>query len=696
MKKFFTLALLASAAYPAFAQAPINAPSWTVDEIIVTGKRSTYVAPESTVGTRSRTPIIQIPQSIQVLTRSLIEEQDRRSLTDALVNVSGVVANKPEEGLLAGPLVRGFPAEIYQDGLPMYGFTQAANDPTSLVGVARIDVVKGPTSTLYGGGVGSPLGGLINVETERPTQEVSGFAALRVGSYATYNPYGELNVPLSEGVSARIAAEYQHNESWIDQLKGERLSVQPALSFQLGPQTDLLIHGQYSRRSQLEYSGIPAAQALAGEIDRNAFAGAPNGQPDTEIKSRMVTSLLRHSFSDDLRLNVSARYYDSDIPQYGSFIYPDLYPADPATPTVYSILPLTMLNKVEETTFDANLSADQELLGGRHSLLWGVNFDHTDFFSGMGFDGIPVGSIDLADPVYNLAFGPKTPLSLTQTDRYQTMATYIQDQATYGRLHLTGSLRYTRLKFREKEQATDETYHRFSPRIGATVDIVPGIALYAGYATAFRGAFGLISLEAPKPETSRNLEAGLKFALSELGLSGTVALFNQRRDNVATPDAANPLFSTQTGRQRAKGIEADMVWEPAPALSLMANYAYTDAAVVRDNVIPVGDTLPRVPRHHGRLAARYRVLDGMAQGLSFGAGITAFSARELTLPNSVSLPGYAVVDAQASYDFDRYTVAVSGVNLGGRKAFDTYQYFAFPVAMPNQPRSVYLTLKARL
>ncbi len=693
MKKLIALGLMASAAHPVFAQA---APSWTVDEIIVTGERLTYGAPESSAATRSRTPIIQTPQSIQVLTRSLIEEQDRRSLTDALVNVSGVVPNKPEEGITVSPLVRGFPAEIYQDGLPMYGFTQAANDPTSLVGVARIDVLKGPSSTLYGGGVGSPLGGLINVETERPKQELSGFLALRAGSYATINPYGELNVPLTDGISARIAAEYQRNESWIDQVEGERLSVQPALSFQLGPQTDLLVHGQYSRRSQLEYSGIPAAQALAGAIDRNAFAGAPVGQPDTEIKSRMVTSLLRHGFNDDLRLTVSARYYDSDIPQYGSFIFPDFYPADPATPTVYAILPLTMLSKVEESTLDANLSADKEMLGGRHALLWGVNIDHTDFFSGMGFDGIPIGSINLADPAYNLAFGPKTPLSLVQNDRYQTLATYIQDQASYGRLHLTGSLRYTRLKFRENELGTDESFHRVSPRIGATVDLVPGVAVYAGYATAFRGAFGLVSLETPKPETSRNVEGGVKFALTELGLSGTVALFNQRRDNVATPDAANPLFSTQTGRQRAKGFETDLVWEPLPALSLIANYAYTDAEVVRDTVIPVGDRLARVPRHSGRVAARYRVLDGAAKGLSFGAGVTAFTAREVTLPNSVSVPGYAVVDAQASYDVGRYSVGISAVNLGNRKSFDTYQYFSFPVAMPTQPRSAYLTLKARL
>lgn len=110
-------------------------------------------------------------------------------------------------------------------------------------------------------------------------------------------------------------------------------------------------------------------------------------------------------------------------------------------------------------------------------------------------------------------------------------------------------------------------------------------------------------------------------------------------------------------------------------------------------MIPVGDRLARVPRHNGRLAARYRVLNGAAKGLSFGAGISAFSGREVTLPNSVTVPGYAMVDAQAAYEFDRYTLSVSAVNLAGRKVFDTYQYFAFPVVMPVQPRSAYVNLK---
>jgi iron complex outermembrane receptor protein len=468
------------------------------------------------------------------------------------------------------------------------------------------------------------------------------------------------------------------------------------MSFQIGPKTDLFVQGRFNHRDQLEYSGIPAALAMAGQVDRNAFAGAPVGQPHTRLDSRMATMELNHTFTDSLRWNTSARYYFSQANEHGSFILPGFNPDPP--PPVYNIYTLDMpSNPVREGTFDTNLMTNLRGLGGKHELLAGVSYDHTNFFSEMGFSGALVGTEDLAHPTYNLSFGPQTPASLFQTDRYQTTAVYGQDQATYGRLSLTGSVRYTKLDFREREQATDKTYNHASGRIGGTFRVANGVALYAAYATAFRGAFGLVIQHAPKPETSQNVEGGLKLALSQAHLAGTIAIFNQTRDNVATPDPNNFLYSVQTGQQRARGAEADLTWEPVRSFSLLANYAYTQATVTKDNSIPVGDFLQRVPRNSGRIAARYRVQHGAAEGLSFGAGVTGFSSRQDTLPNTVSTPGYAAIDAQAAYDFGRrYTIEGSAVNLADRHTYDPYEYFGFPVVMPNQPISAYVTLKIHL
>jgi iron complex outermembrane receptor protein len=695
------LLLAACAAAPTFAQTPPHtqtrpdaAASW-ISEVVVTGERAGYAAPATSWATRTDTPLTEIPQSVQIITSSLLEEQGVRHLSDALVNVSGVTPTQSQEVLFTPPLLRGFPGEVYVDGLPIFGGNQQAFDPAGMVGIERIEVLKGPSATLYGGGLGSPLGGLINIVSQRPSETFGGVAGVRAGSFSTWNPYGDINLPLAPGVAARIAAEYQSNASWIDQVEGERWTIKPSLSFQMGPHTELLVQGQINRNSQLEYSGLPATQALAGELDRNAFPGAPLDQPRTNIDNTLGTATLRHDFSEDLKLTVSGRYYDSKVREAGTFVFPAFYAPDPATPTVYPILPMNMLTTTKEGAFDANLLATADVFGGHHQFLAGASYDQTRFVSGMAFTGVPVGAIDLANPTYDLSFGPLETPNLIQTDRYETAAVYLQDQATYGRLRITGALRWTRLNFREAEQGTDKTYNHLSPRIGATWDFAPGVALYAGYSTAFRAPFGFIGLQTPEPETSSNSEGGVKLALKSLGLSGTIAIFEQTRDNVPTPDPSNPLFSIQTGSQRARGLETDLIWEPTPAFSLLANYAYTDTEVTEDNAIPIGDVLPRVPKNSGRIAARYRVLNGAAEGLSFGVGVTAFSARQDTLPNFVWVPGYTAVDAQAAYDFDRFTVEISAVNLGGSDAYDTYQYFGFPVVMPTQPRSAYVTVKAR-
>ncbi len=668
--------------------------SWAGD-IVVTAKSNGYVLHEGSSATRTDTPLINVPQSVQVLNSSLIRDQDRRTLADALVNVSGVTPTKPEESAIAQPLVRGFPAEIFLDGLPAFGINALA-DPTSLTAVERIEVVKGPTGTVYGGGAGAPLGGLINVVSVRPQSKFGGYVAFRAGSFSTLNPYADLNVPLADAIAARITGEYQRNESWIDRVEGYRWSIQPSISFQLGPRTELLLRGKYDRRSQLEYTGLPIAAALAGQLDHDAFPGAPTGQPRSVIVNKLATAEFRHEFSEELKLTVTGRYYKNRYDEYGSFAWPDLAPPDPATPTVYPIFPIYQPAKVKEATVDANLLANVDALGGHHELLIGVNYDHTNYDSAFYFDFTPVGVIDLAHPNYTLAFGPTPPALSTQTDIYETVAGYVQDQATYGPLHLSGSLRYTRFNFRRKEVATDATYNRVTPRVGATFDVAPGAALFAGYATGFRGAIQFTAApgQAVRPETSSNVEGGLKLALADAHLWGTIAAFQEKRRNVATQDPNNPFVSIQTGEQRTRGIEADLTWEPIPALSILANYAYTEAKVTKDMVIPVGDTLARVPKHSGRIAAHYRVLNGRAKGLSFGAGVTGFTSRQDFLPNTVSVPGYVVVDAQASYDFGRFTVTVSGVNLGGRHAFDTYEYLS-PVVIPIQPRSAYIMLKAR-
>ena len=137
----------------------------------------------------------------------------------------------------------------------------------------------------------------------------------------------------------------------------------------------------------------------------------------------------------------------------------------------------------------------------------------------------------------------------------------------------------------------------------------------------------------------------------------------------------------------------DLIYEPSPALSVLFTYGFTNATVTDDTTIPVGSRLRAVPRHSGRLAGRYRFLNGTLQGLEIGAGVTAVSRRELTLPNTMSVDGQTLVDAQLAYDFGPVTLGISVSILLNDKGYQPYQYFGGAYVYPTQPRSAVVTAR---
>jgi iron complex outermembrane receptor protein len=240
---------------------------------------------------------------------------------------------------------------------------------------------------------------------------------------------------------------------------------------------------------------------------------------------------------------------------------------------------------------------------------------------------------------------------------------------------------------------TDKTHHRVTPRIGATYVVADGVSAFAGYSEGFQGVVAAFGITDPKPETSQSYEAGLKLFGPVQGLTGTVSVYQITRQNVRTADPVIPFASIQSGEQRARGFEADIIWEPSSALSILANYTYADAEVTKDNTLPVGNRPARVPENAGRVAVRYRFQDAALSGLEIGGGMTAVSERELTLPNVTSVDGSVLFDAQASYDLGAVTLGLSVVNLADEDSFDPYQYLAASIVTPTQPRSAFVTLK---
>jgi iron complex outermembrane receptor protein len=254
LKRFLLAGVCATIPSLACAQtAPsseVQIPSWT-PEIVVTAERPANYAVSAASVTRTPVPLLNVPQSVQVLTRTLLDEQQLFTLAEAVRNISGVVPALPSEAVLANPIVRGFESEVFIDGLIAYGDT-AVVDPSSLAGTERIEVAKGPTSLLFGGGTGAPVGGLINVVTKVPSGEARYAANLRAGSFGTIAPSIDIDQPLGDGFGVRIASEYQNSNDYIDVVGIDRLTINPSLKAALGPHTDLVVRFGYSKVKQLE------------------------------------------------------------------------------------------------------------------------------------------------------------------------------------------------------------------------------------------------------------------------------------------------------------------------------------------------------------------------------------------------------------------------------------------------------------
>ncbi|MEM9422751.1 MAG: TonB-dependent receptor, partial [Pseudomonadota bacterium] len=416
----------------------------------------------------------------------------------------------------------------------------------------------------------------------------------------------------------------------------------------------------------------------------------------TVIENISMHGTLTHQFNENLIGALQVRHFKSRFDEFSTSPFLSLSPiTDGTSLQVRGHLPA----RINELTIDGSVTSTFSTGSFDHTLIAGVTYDDTNYRAASGFDLINVlGPYDYVSQRTPLSFGDVPALdSFLQSD-YKTAAAYAQDHIRFTdqiSVLLGGRFSQYELKEIEGGQGTDETFTHFDPRIGLTFQIIDGFSVFSGWSNGSRLSLFFVGDNGAPPdlETSQSLEVGVKFGLSELGLSGTLAGFQNTRKNVPTPDPTTFTSSLQTGEQEAIGAEIDLVWEPSQQLSVLVSAAYADSEVTEDNAIPIGDELPRVPEYSGRIAGRYR-FDGPLEGFGVGAGATFASGAETTLPNSFRSDAYAIIDAQASYAFDRFKVGVAVQNLTDASYFSPYQYLAQPVLRPGTPRTAYVTLTA--
>ncbi|RJE78575.1 TonB-dependent siderophore receptor [Paracoccus sp. JM45] len=685
----------------AFAQEATDLNIIVLDPIIIKSVQNGavingYRADTVSSATRTATPLQQTPQSVQVLSPELLQDQAVISMSEALGNVSGAQGTIPlQTPAFESTLLRGFPAEFYRDGMTSYINTGDAN---AMAGVERIEVLKGPNAILYGGGVGTPLGGVVNIVTKKPGQESLTELSLTFGTSGYVEPSFDINRQLSDTVLFRMNGSYVRSNADQDVIETDRYSLSPSLTFGYGTDTRLTIEGYVSRWEQQEYQGLPAVGTVIGnfDIDRNLYIGDPD-IPDSHTETGKLTLTLEHDFNDWWSNRTQFRYGENEVEQISQII---LSNAPDAGPTDWNLYNAYVPGEQTEYSFNTSFEGRFSTGAWNHVLLFGADYSRIEDYSLMYMDY--AGTSDLSNPGTWPTWTMPSTLAMGEGNgTYTTSGAFVQMQSSVGRLHLLGGLRlaYLETVYNSEGYGRRDTLEKTKllPRIGAVYDLTDQWSAFASYSEGMKANAFYFYSSTPKPEYNRQAEIGLKYDGG--AVSGSIAAFRIERENVPVTDPTDPTYLTSIteGQQRSQGIELDAVWQPGGAWKVIANYAYTDAELTAD--IPMGATagskLPGVPRHSGGIWADYDARADDGEGWRAGAGLHAVSSSSLDQINTYDTAGYATVNASASHTQDGMTYALAVKNL-----FDTeydlpmYGYMGGRV-VPGAKRQIHVNISKR-
>ncbi|MDZ7960275.1 MAG: TonB-dependent siderophore receptor [Aulosira sp. DedQUE10] len=654
-------------------------------ELVVTGEQDGYNVPDTTTATKTDTPLRDIPQSIQVVPRQVLEDQNVTRLEEAIRNVPGVNTTFPpnfSNGSFFA--IRGFTARddsgnILRNGLPDFVGTRQLDFSQ----IEQVEVLKGPASVLFGR---ANPGGTINLITKQPLRDPFYEVTAIVGNYSYYRGTVDLSGPLddSKQVLYRVNAAYQNLGNFTDFKNSERLFVAPVISWAISDRTKLTLEGEYSSSENEVDLGLPAAGTVLpnpnGRIPLNRSITEPSAKP-FDVEVYRIGYTLEHKFSDSLSLRNAFRvsaYYGTEDQVYGTSFEPDNRTLNRAFFT----------RTLNQASYNFAVDLVNKFSTGSigHQVVFGVDLGR---FQTLRFRGVgrSIAPIDVFNPVYGQPLLGTPSVGYDFGNSTDALGIYVQDQITLApNLKLLLGVRFDTFNQTRKDFLTNtETSvsgNAFSPRVGIVYQPIQPVSLYANYSTSFTPVNGIVSGGSIQPEEGRQYEIGAKVDISNK-LSATLAFFDLTRSNVLAddPNNNNPSFSIQTGEQSSQGIELSIGGEIIPGWNVFAGYAYTDAKVSKDtNPDLVDNRLTNAPENSFNLFTTYQIQQGDLKGLGIGLGFFFVGDRQADLQNTFSLPSYLRTDASIFYKRGPLRAQINFRNIFNVDYYETADnsFFVFP------------------
>jgi iron complex outermembrane recepter protein len=643
-------------------------------ELLVTDQQTRYRVPNATTGTRTDTPIRDVPQTIQVVPEDVIRDQRVTRLRDALLNVGGVVQDGGFGGTADQIGIRGFfGGGTFGGNILVDGFKDGRRGIRETATVERIEVLKGPASVLYGG---VEPGGVINLVTKQPLREPFFNAELSVGNFSTFRPSIDISGPLNSDKTLlyRLNSVYESSAGFRDFNQDiQRFFISPTLKWEIGKATNLTVQFDYLNDERPFDRGFLAFGEGILDIPLERILGEPDDV--SKIEEIGLSYRLEHNFNDNWKVRNAFRYQSSDTFDYR---------AEPVR--LDETTGILTRNFRANDDYQESYTLQTDVVGKfatgsiNHTLLFGV--DLARFTSGGTQSRAPGGitpSIDVFNPVYNAVPRPGldalTNVVRNNQNSSDGLGIFLQNQIAFAdnlKLLVGGRFDTVDQKFKNLRNGSESGRYdsAFTPRLGIVYQPIEPISLYASYSQSFQPNFGTrpdgSTLE---PERGTQYEVGVKGEFLDGRLAATLAAYNITKSNIATTDLANPDFFIALGKQRSQGIEFNLTGEISPGWNVIASYSYIDAKITEDNDGFEGNRPSNVPFNTASLWTTYQLQQGDLQGLGFGVGLFYVGDRQGDFSNTYVIPGYLRTDAAIYYQRDNWRAGVNIQNLFNQKYF---------------------------
>lgn len=693
------------------------------NEVVVTGK---YLADRLSTPQHTQ-PLVDTPQTITVVEDDLMAEQGRRTLRDAMRNITGISFQAGEGNPPGGSdafNVRGFSArdDVFVDGIRDPG--NYFRDPFY---AERIEVTKGPASAFAGRG---NVGGTVNIVTRQPVLAGRISGELGVGTDNFFRGTFDVNQVVDEaaGIAVRLTAMgHSADEPGRDHVFNRRWAVAPSIGFGLDGDTSFIVNYLHLEQNDRPDAGLPNGRnpSLAGSgfegrvapVHRTNFYGYSTDYRTVATDS--VTGRFEHRFSDSVTIRNTTRFarvHNDQLISSPRFVG-SVTTLGPATQAVGNRKPRDQVDRlfINQTSLTAKFATG----GIGHTLVIGGELVDESNENRRRLDANgPV--TNLFDPVLQAAAPIAYNGTRARTD-VTTQSLYIFDTIELGeQWNIVAGVRHDWVKTRARGIDDSGTapgfvvdFTRSDSEWSGNAALVfkpsSNSSIYVAYGTAFEPGSGAEVVQlaggnnnAPvtaanffvDPETSRAWEAGAKIDLMQDTLQLSGAVFQMTRDNARTPgiNPGDPAVVLD-GEQRVSGFELQAVGRVTSKWNLFAGYSYLDGKVTRSNrPFEVGQRLDGTPEHSASIWTSY----ALATGFVIGGGAQHVSSRTSNIrPTATSdfvivTPSYTVFDAFAEYDItDRIGLRANVYNIGDESYFYS---FASGQSIPAAGRSATLTL----